>query len=177
MDFIMRNGKRYRIVDGKAYAITLLESSARSFPARKSECVLARPAIEGEEILTYIQNGQLEAPEIGQAGCWHLTRCDGEGRPHVDAFGHKNVWQVDDATFRKKYDWEHMRPSDGFTRPRGGVQRFVRVSEDIALPKPWGENGSTVYQTLDANGYLNVTDLEDVYGVAEAEFSALYERA
>ena len=175
MEYIERNDKRYRLVDVKAYVLALLEGGARSFPARKSECVLARPAVEGEEILTYTQNGRLEAPETGQAGCWHLTRCDGEGRPRVDTFGHTNCWQVDDATFRKKYDWEQMRPSDGFTRPRGGVQRFVRVSQDIAFPKPWGENGSDVHQTLDAGGYLNVTDPEDVYGVAEEEFLALYE--
>lgn len=63
---------------------------------------------------------------------------------------------------------------DVFYRPAGGVQTFMQVKEDIAVMVPWGENGADIPLTIDAGGYLNVTNPDDIYGIAETEFNETY---
>jgi len=172
---VERNGKSYRCVDATDYARRLAERKAVEVRAEKNACVLARPAIQDETISVFTQNGNLEAVECGVEGNVVVTRCDLDGVPIVDSFGHVNTWQMRAETFAEKYDVSNMRPEDGFTRPRGGVQRLIRVDEDVAIMVPWGEDGSEVPLTIDRGGWLNVTDPADIYGVADEEFRETYQ--
>ena len=170
-----RNGKRYVCVDADAYVRALLDAGAQVILAHKKGCVLSRPAVPGEEIRVYTENGHLEVVERGLPGHMVLTRCDSAGQPYVDAYGHRNTWQLSDEEFRFRYAWEETRPSDGFTRARGNVMRFIRAKADIAIAQPWGENGALVWQTLDAGGLLNISNPGGIYGIAREEFEVTYE--
>ena len=175
MNPITRNGKEYRLTDPFTFTESLRRRNAEEVMARKSTCVLARPSVPGETVTTYTANGNLESEVPGIEGKMVLTRCDTDGNPVVDEFGHLNQWQTERETFERKYDFENTRGSDGFTRPRGGIQRFIRSDEDIAILVPWGEDGAPVEQTIDAGGWLNITKPEDIYGIADKEFRETYE--
>jgi len=171
---IFRNGKLYRFVDAKAYANRLAKGKAARIRAEKDACVLARPAVQDEVIPVFTKNGNLEAVERGVSGNIVVTRCDLSARPIVDGFGHVNTGQMTAETFEEKYDVAGMRPEDGFTRPKGGIQQFIQADDDVAFMVPWGENGALVPLTIDRDSWLNITDAEDIYGVAIEEFRETY---
>ena len=154
---IFRNGKLYRFVDAKGYVKRLAKGKAAQIRAEKDACVLARPAVQGEIIPVFTKNGYLEAVERGVSGNIVVTRCDLSARPIVD-----------------KYDSAGMRPEDGFTRPKGGVQQFIQADDDVAIMVPWGEDGALIPETIDRDSWLNITDDEDIYGVATEEFRETY---
>lgn len=158
------------------YAIELMNSGAAVILAEKSGCVFARKAdAKGEYITVYTSNGTEEVKqEFAPAGAWILTRATLDGKVVLNAAGKPNSWVPKAGVFEKKYDVANMR-DDGFTKPKGGVQKFVRISEDIAIMVPWGENGALIPQNLEAGSVLNVTNLDDIYGIAEIEFSETYE--
>lgn len=66
------------------------------------------------------------------------------------------------------------KESELFFKPKGQEQEFMRVSEDVALSVPWGKNGKNIMMTVDKGGYLNITNRDDVYGIAENEFNGTY---
>lgn len=169
-----RNLKEYRQVEPSSFVSRLRSGNAREVSARKSACVLVRPSVPGQVIASYTSNGNLELETAELEGKFVLTRCDQEGRPVIDAYGHMNSWQVDRETLEKKYETENMRSPDGFVRPRGGVQRFIRSDEDIMILVPWGKDGALVEQTIDAGGWLNITDPDNIYGIADIEFRETY---
>ena len=171
---IFRNGKLYRFVDAKAYVKRLAKGKAAQIRAEKDACVLARPAVQGEIIPVFTKNGYLEAVERGVSGNIVVTRCDLSARPIVDSFGHVNTWQMSAETFEEMYDSAGMRPEDGLTRPKGGVQQFIQADDDVAIMVPWGEDGALIPETIDRDSWLNITDDEDIYGVATEEFRETY---
>ena len=59
-------------------------------------------------------------------------------------------------------------------KPKEQEQEFMRLSEDVALSVPWGENGKDILMIVDKGGYLNITDRDDVYGIAENDFNETY---
>ena len=176
MRTVSRNEKEYVIVEGAGFIEELRKRGAEEVSARKTGCVLARPSIPGEIVTTYTKNGNLETEVVGIEGKMILTRCDPSGKPVIDVFGHLNQWQPDRETFERKYEFENMRVSDGFTRPRGEIQRFIRTDRDVVLILPWGENGAPVEQTIDAGGWLNISNPGNIYGIADEEFRETYER-
>lgn len=51
--------------------------------------------------------------------------------------------------------------ADGWYKPTGGVQKFLELTEDTTFICSWGEE-----QHIKAGGFVNVTDLSDIYGIA-----------
>ena len=167
----MNNQTIWEAMELKEYVIQLLLSGAEVITARKKGTVLARPAVPGEEIDVWTKNGNYEGHETAGEGELILTSADGQGRPLVDAYGHQNCWKISEKTFREKYDAEHPDPVTGVYRPLGKPQTFVRTDRDISFLAPWGE-----CQNILSGGYLNVTNLKDIYGIAGEEFQETYER-
>jgi hypothetical protein len=81
---------------------------------------------------------------------------------------------VSDETLHKKYNVPENFEG-GFVPPKGSDQYFMQVQDGVTIQVPWGENGSLIPQTIKAGGYLNITDMDDVYGIAEEEFNETYE--
>ncbi len=173
--FINQNEKQYLIVDAISYVESLKSRGAEIIDARKSAYVFARLALAGEKIPVYIDTGKLEAEEIGIDGKVILTLAGQEGTPILDVHGHTNTWQTELSTYRRKYI--SLDPNDfGLSEPVGGIQKFIKVKEDIAIMQPWDPNDSLIPQVLDAGGYLNITDSNGIYAIAASEFDKTYTR-
>lgn len=172
-DYAVRNDKVYQVIEPEDYVNSLKANNAKQVVAEKTACVIARKGVSGEEIPVYTANGNLEATEVCGENKWIVTRADLDGNPVIDDYGHRNTWQISDETFKKKYDVEHMT-ENGFVKPNGGKQDFIQVDKDIAVMVPWGENRKLIPQTIDAGGYLNITNMPKTYGIAAAEFEDTY---
>ena len=118
--------------------------------------VQARPATIGEVIITVLANGKKETSNAANEGDWIVTNPGGE------------QYIVAAAKFPKKYE-PAPELGEGWYKPTGGVQKFVQLSEDTIFVCSWGEE-----QNINAGGFINVTDLSDIYGIAEQEFYDTY---
>jgi len=136
--------------------------------AEKKGIVIAREAKENEELDVYTKNGNFEGHETAQKGDMILTRANDDGTPYVDDYSHINSWKVSRETFEKKYDTANPI-KEGVYKPASGVQLFIQINDDISFDAPWGER-----QNIRTHGYLNITDLNDLYGIAEEEFKETY---
>ena len=107
-------------------------------------------------ITTALKDGTIEARESIAGPAWLVQNCsDG-----------KECYLVSDEIFKQRYQ---VQP-DGSYLPKQITQLFVQITENVAIPRPdWGCD-----QHLLAGAWLNVTNPEDVYGVAEHEFEQAY---
>ena len=113
----------------------------------------------GEAIETVLADGTVETSNVANAGDWIVTNPGGE------------QYIVPADKFAKKYE-AATDLGAGWFKPKGGPQQFVQISEDMYVMASWGEK-----QFLKKGAYLNVTNLGDIYGVAEAEFHETYKLA
>lgn len=166
--------KEFTKINALEYAKKVLEEGLFvPVKAAKFARILARPGILGEEVTTYTQNGLVEKvaqvtmdSETKQTG-WVVTKLDENGEVLVDEFGHKNEWIIDAKTFAKKYEIDETR-TDGVYKPVGGVQIFVPIIMDVILEQWGGE------MKIEAGGWLNITNLSDVYGISKRDFEDTY---
>lgn len=162
----------FKKVDIKEYVKSIPSDQRVDITAQKSGCVSARKVVTpgGEDLVTYTSDGNKETVNHVNEGDYILTSVDREtGKPVVDANGRTNSWGVGEATLRKKYDFSHPDVNGNFV-PSGGEQKFTRLPEDVSFTAPWGED-----MNIKAGGYANVTDPNDVYGIARAEFYQTYD--
>ncbi len=143
------------------------------FKAVKFARIIARQGTVGEEVHTWsVKDGQpivektnkVKIDEKTNEPGWVVTKATEEGAPIIDEFGHENTWIIDDSVFKKKYEVEN----GSLYRPVGGPQVFVRLTEDVALAQ-WGS-----YENIGAGGYVNITNLSDIYGISERDFNDTY---
>ena len=118
--------------------------------------VQAVQAKGGEEIVTVLADGTKETKNIAKAGDWIVTNPGGER------------YIVDGAKFTKKYE-AAAELGEGWFKPKGAPQQFRQIKADMKMMASWGEE-----QTLRKGAYVNVTDINDLYGVAEQEFNDTY---
>lgn len=97
-----------------------------------------------------------ETTNTANAGDWIVTNPGGE------------KYVVPAAKFPKKYE-PCPELGDGWYKPTGGVQKFLELTEDTTFICSWGEE-----QHIKAGGFVNVTDLSDIYGIARDEFFDTY---
>ena len=148
-----------------------------SIECTKMARVRARPAQEGEEIVSWAGDGTKEAVASGKAGSYILTKLDADGNVMLDENGHPNEWQVSSDQMKKRYEMGEIGVDGSFvamTRP--AVTQVMRVDRDVVIMVPWGEGGALVPQYIRKGGYLNVTDPNDVYGISEQDFNDTYRR-
>ncbi len=84
----------------------------------------------------------------------------------IDNNGHSNQWIIDDSTFKKKYEIDPENPS--LCRPKGGPQIFVQIPDNIILNQ-WGSD-----MQIAAGGYINITNVDDMYGISQRDFEDTY---
>lgn len=138
--------------------------------ARKMGYILVRLAKDGEEIITYATDGGVETKETARLDQIVVTSADYDGNPVIDKNGHVNEYLMNQETLLKKY--EKIR--EGFYKPKGGVQTFAKLDEDVTVLVPWGKGGSLVPQYVDVGGVLNITNEEDIYGISSKDFAKSY---
>lgn len=139
--------------------------------------IIARQGSVGEKVITWSvdQDGkpivEKEAEvcldkETQKPG-WIVSKVSSEGEKVVDEHGHINEWIIDDSTFHKKYEIDPENPS--LYRPVGGPQIFVQLSENIIINQ-WGND-----ELIAAGGYINITKVDDMYGISRRDFADTYE--
>ncbi|MBR0113056.1 MAG: hypothetical protein IJM02_04850 [Clostridia bacterium] len=143
--------------------------------AKKRGFIIARKGKENEEIATYVSNGILETvntvilDENGEPGIV-VSMADSDGKKIIDDNGHTNTYIVDRNTFNEKYlDADKVSEDEQLFKPKGGTQEFIQTSEDISFTAPWGKE-----ENLKAGGFLNITNLDNIYGIAYEEFMRTY---
>ena len=119
---------------------------------------------EGNEIQEKI--AQVEIDEQTNQPGWIATKVDEEGNVLVDTNNHPNQWIISDSTFRKKYEIDPE--NQNLCRPKGGPQIFVQINDNIILNQ-WGSE-----MQIAAGGYINITNVDDMYGISQRDFEDTY---
>ena len=119
---------------------------------------------QGNEIQEKVAEVQIDS-KTNQPG-WIATKVDENGNIIVDNNGHVNQWIIDDATFKKKYEIDPDNPN--LCRPKGGTQIFVQINDNIILNQ-WGSD-----MQIAAGGYINITNVDDMYGISKRDFEDTY---
>ena len=146
------------------------------FQAEKYTRIIARPGIPGEEIISWSVNENGEPikervsqvkidPETGKPG-WVVSKATEDGTIIIDDNGHENSWIIGDKKFSQKYQIDN--PELGMFKPIGGTQTFVEIDENITLLQ-WGSE-----MQIAKGGYINITNLEDMYGISARDFNDTY---
>lgn len=165
--------KRFVKINPLEYAKKGIESGElKPVVAVKFARVIARRGNVGDEVISYSQDGIIEKvatvtldAETKEAG-WILTKADENGEVIVDEYGHTNDWIVDAKTFARKYEVDETKV--GVYKPKGGPQVFIPIVMDVTLEQ-WGSE-----MNIAAGGWLNITNLNDVYGISQRDFEDTY---
>jgi hypothetical protein len=135
---------------------TLIANGATVKTFAKIARIQAEQAIAETPIITILKDGTKETVNTAMPGDWIVTNPGGE------------KYVVPQEKFHKKYE-PAPELGNGWYKPTGGVQKFLEMDEDIVFVCSWGEE-----QVILAGGYINVTNLDDIYGIAKAEFFETY---
>lgn len=163
------------IEDLKEYIQTLMASGASVIIGEKTARISARTGVPGEKIISWSADAggkpvmeKSTVVSVDESGIpdWVVTKINEQGEVIKDANGHTNQWVIDNATFRKKY--EVVPEEAGIYKPVGGPQKFIRLNEGIHIIQ-WGEEWN-----VDAGGYINITDPEDMYVISRRDFDDTY---
>ncbi len=155
-----------RIENMQKYVYEKLAEGAEPKFYKKYARVEAEKGVPGEKITTIMKDGHVEvsdvAVKVDENGNpdWIVTNPDGER------------YAVPHAKFIKRYELEAGK--DGKHAPIGAPIEAIQVPEEISFDVPWGKDGAPVEMTIKAGGYLNITDLSDIYGIQEEEFKNTY---
>ena len=151
----------------------LVSGKLTPIEAEKFARIIARQGTLGEEVISWSVDSLGNAIEekrdtvkvdskTNKLG-WIVTKADEQGNPILDNNGHINQWIIEDSTFTKKYE---IDPNNNLIfRPKGGVQLFVQIPDNIILEQ-WGSK-----MQIAQGGYINITDPSDMYGISERDFT------
>lgn len=135
---------------------SLIANGAEIKSYAKFARVQAVCATGGERIETILADGTKETTNVAAPGDWIITNPGGE------------KYIVPAAKFPKKYE-PAPELGENWYKPTGGVQKFLELTEDTVFICSWGEE-----QFIKAGGMINVTNLDDIYGIARDEFFDTY---
>lgn len=144
----------------KLYVIKMLKNGVQPQYYKKFARVKAKQGVVGQEVVTIMKNGLIETRNIVTLGednqpGWIITNPSGE------------QCIISNKKFIRKYELE-VGP-DGKHAPKGDAIAVVQVPEDITIITSWGEE-----QNIKAGGFLNISNIEDIYGIQKEEFFETY---
>ena len=141
-------------IEAREFAQSLIANGAVINWYAKFARITARPGIVGEEIVTNTSEGIETKNTIEEEGDMVVTNPDGE------------EYIIKSAIFTKRYEATEV---PGVYKPKGGPQQFIQIEEPISFIAPWGQE-----MNIAADGYLNVTNPDDLYGIQPQEFAETY---
>ena len=116
--------------------------------------VQATQCTEEETLTTRLSDGTEETVNTAFPGNWIVMNPSGE------------QYILTEEKFKEKYIPAKQK---GVYVSKPIPQKFIQIKEDIEFMAPWGAP-----QFIKKGGFLNVSDLENVYGVAQKEFLETY---
>lgn len=119
---------------------------------------------DGKEIQEKV--AEVQADKKNNKLPWIATKVDEQGNVIIDNNGRPNQWIIDDTKFNQKYEIDPANPS--LYRPKGGPQVFVQISDNIILNQ-WGSD-----MKIASGGYINITNVDDMYGISQRDFEDTY---
>lgn len=154
------------------YVRLLTESGAPALTAAKKTepRFIVRIAEGTEEIVVWTKDGNKETVEHPEKGDMIVTKGNADGTPALDGYGHNNTWCMRPDAFKAFYDADHPDSATGMYCARPVERRFIQIDRNIEFDAPWGET-----QRIRAGGFLNISDPNDIYGVARDEFNETYD--
>lgn len=172
-----QNEIKYREVENlQGYVQELLNNGSQIVVGEKTARIAARPGIpDKERIISWSvdRNGKpvLEKEavvSVDESGVpdWVVTKIDEQNQEIVDANGHLNQWIISNVNFRKKY--EAVSEIPGVYKSVDGPQKFLYLQEGIHVVQ-WGGEWN-----VDAGGYINITNPDDLYVIAGRDFNDTY---
>ncbi len=141
----------------RAFVESVIANGAAVRTYAKFARIQAVMAKGGEAVETILSDGTRETTNTANPGDWIVTNPGGE------------QYIVPAEKFPKKYE-PAPELGEGWFKPTGGIQKFLELEEDITFVCSWGET-----QFIKAGGMINVTNLEDIYGMAREEFFSTYQ--
>lgn len=172
-----RDGTAYEVVDGAEYVRAMLDKGVKPVTVQRTGAVLIRNGVPGERLTAYAGYGGTESSVTQvKEGDFVLTKTDASGRPVLDKHGHTDIWAAPEQVVRRKYDVPEGAIADGMVvrAKKGQPQTFIEADRNIAVMTDRGPDGQKTPQNIRKGGMLNITDLNDIYGVGKKEFSELY---
>ena len=131
--------------------------------AEKFARIVAKQGQVGEKVISWSVDSLSHTNQPG----WIVTKVDEDGNIMLDNNNHVNQWIIEDSVFRKKYEIDPENPT--LFKPKGGPQIFVQINDNIILNQ-WGED-----MKIAAGGYINITNINDMYGISERDFNDTYQ--
>lgn len=160
-------------MDAKYYVVTGLQTGKlEHICAVKTGKVLARRGKVGEEVITYTDDGLIEKKNkvgidktTGKVDVV-LMKANDYGYPIIDKYGHVNEWIIKEKDFVLEYVPD--KEVDGVYQSTDGLQIFVPVLMDMVFI----QNGKDMF--VKEGGYLNITDINDIYSISLRDFEDTY---
>lgn len=144
--------------------------------AEKFARISARQGMVGETVISWSVDdfgepvkekvARVELDEKTNEPGWIATKVNENMDTVIDKNGHFNKWIIPDSTFKKKYEIDPDNPK--FFKPKGGTQIFVQITDNIILNQ-WGSD-----MKIAAGGFINITDVCDMYGISQRDFEDTY---
>ena len=165
------------IEDIKAYAEEKIAGGEKPFGAVKVGKIEVWRATEDFRFEVYA-SGHVETTETAKVGDLIAVTVDQEWNRYKTGDSKNNMWIISDSVLTEKYtkteSGKNNEPIEhceyyGAFEPKGGVQEFIVIHEEISFNAPWGE-----LQNIYEGGVLNVTNLNDIYGINKDEFKETY---
>jgi hypothetical protein len=146
----------FKAIDAAAY---FKSNSVEAKLYRKDVVVFARPAEEGEEIITITHGGHEETRNVATHDQTVIRNPGGE------------EYIIGNAKFSSRYIEEEGDAPTGYRRYRavGGPVSCITLKENVAFRAPWGEE-----MRIQEGGVLVCAGEGDVYGIQPVEFRNTY---
>lgn len=144
--------------------------------AYKFSRIMAKQGNVGDKVISWSVDNQgnaikekidyVKLDEVTNQPGWVVTKLDEFGYVPVDNNGHVNQWIISDSVFKKKYEIDP--DNELIFKPKGGNQLFVQIMDNIILNQ-WGSD-----MMIAKGGYINITNVDDMYGISERDFNDTY---
>ena len=141
------------------YVKNLIKSGKKPETYIKIVKIKARPAREGEEVITKMADNHVETKCKVKDNC-HMVITNPNGEEYV----------VSCADFAERYE---KSEENGIYIPKPLPQLMLKIDEDIQFLAPWGE-----VMDIRAGGVLNITKIDKgyIYGIQPLEFKQTYKK-
>ena len=152
----------YKKVNAREYVEELLELGVEPELYIKATPVTARKARLGEEVVTMVESQtekgkMVETVNVAERGDWIVTNKGGES------------YIVSNDEFHRLYG---PSEEEGQRFPVSKPRKLIKIEEDIEFPAPWGGE-----MKIQSGGYLNIDDMDGIYGINPAEFEQTHVKA